>query len=170
MEHALRVAYHRAWDRPLGLLLESGLLDQCFARAKFIHIVRNDLLGQAISYDIALQTDQWASFQNSRIPPEGLHFSADRISSHIEQFRNENLTFAQVFEANEITPMRVSYEALLTDAQGVLTGLAPLFGFETLVPEKSRATLSRQSSKINDIWRGLYLDHSSDPQDALPET
>jgi LPS sulfotransferase NodH len=141
----------------LPLLQEAGLLDRCFRNARFIHITRDDTLDQAISLEIALQNQRWASFLAAAKPDEALEFSAPSIAMHRERFREENSMFETLFAANGIVPARVTYEALAKDPAGTLDRLAPLFGFETLRPDLVKVTTARQAGAINRRWRELFL-------------
>ena len=141
----------------LPLLQEAGLLDRCFRNARFIHMTRDDTLDQAISYEIALQNQRWASFLLPTKPDEALEFSAERLGMHREQFREENRLFEALFAANGIVPARVTYEALVQDPQGTLDRLAPLLGFDTLTPNPAKVDTARQASAINQRWRELFF-------------
>lgn len=146
----------------LPLLREAGLLDRCFAGARFIHITRADALGQAISYEIACQNRRWASFLPSAKPDEALEFSAERIAEHVARFAAGNRQFEELFAANGIVPLRITYEELLQDPQSALDRLAPSLGFNTLTVDATKLRLARQAGAINKRWRELFLAAKAD--------
>jgi LPS sulfotransferase NodH len=136
----------------LPLLRETGLLPRCFAGARFIHVRREDRLAQAISLEIALQTEQWASDQAVAIAPGALQFRPEKIAEHVAEIARQNREFAELFALNGIAATTVRYEDLVADPAGTVAGLAPVFGLERLAADLSRVRLVKQAGAINRDW------------------
>jgi LPS sulfotransferase NodH len=138
----------------LPVLAESGLLQACLARARFIVIEREDKLDQAISYEIARQTGAWAAFQ-----PAGPHpprFSAPRIAAQRDAFIRQHRQLDSFLAANGIVPLRVTYEALRADPLAALAPLAAAIGLPPPAPPAA-PRFTRQANARNAEWRARFL-------------
>lgn len=142
----------------LELLGEAGLLDQAVNRGNFVFMSRQDLLAQAISLEIALQTERWTSLMTGTLPDNALTFKPSRLDRLMADIEVENREFETFFAANGIEPVRVQYERLVADPQKTLDAIGKRLGFRRrLHPHPERLTLSRQSGPLNTEWRERYL-------------
>lgn len=73
------------WDQ-FYLFLKNGVLNRYLFAARFVMIRRRDLLGQAISYEIASQTGQWAS---NWVGVKEVVYSKDSIHKKIQYIINQ---------------------------------------------------------------------------------
>ncbi|MBV8397198.1 MAG: hypothetical protein JOZ17_00450, partial [Acetobacteraceae bacterium] len=64
-KHGILVS--KATVTQIAVLAKAGVLDHILPRTSFLLLERSDQLGQAISYALALGTDQWTSAHEARI-------------------------------------------------------------------------------------------------------
>ena len=130
-------------NRPPEHLLGSGL--------SWIHIRREDRLGQAISWVRALQTQQWASFQRPLLPA---HYDRTAIARALERIGSHEKAWEQLLA--DRSPLRLRYEDLTIDPGGVLCAVAQHLG---VTPPKHlpQAGLKRQSDGLTAEWRARFI-------------
>jgi len=144
------------WDQ-FYLFLKHGVLNHYLFGARFVMIRRRDLLGQAISYEIASQTGQWTSNWVGVKEPV---YSKDSIHKKIQYIINQYANWFMFFAQNNLPWAEVVYEDLLKDPENILHEV-----LEHLVPEikiKAKAELNKsglsvQRNQINDQWRERFV-------------
>jgi len=127
---------------------------------KFVHLSRTDVLKQAISGVIAVQTQSWKS---SRAPAKSLtddDFDAVEISRTMEDCMVHNERWKNIFELFGIQPLRITYEELAADPPDVSAAVADFLGLDG-PPIKDRrfatAPLQVQSNDLNARWEERFL-------------
>lgn len=151
----------------LLLLHEFGLLARLLPRSHFIFIRRADLLGQAISTDIAFQTDIWHAAQQPADDRPEPRFCAERIAMIVAEIARQNAAFETFFGLNGIRPYALIYESVIDDPAGTLAGIGRWLQLEhrpTLRPAAVRAR--QQRDERNRLWRRLYLERAATPPPA----
>jgi len=130
-------------NKPPEHLLGTGL--------SWIHIRREDRLGQAISWVRALQTQQWASFQRPLLPAR---YDQTAISRALQRIASHEQAWEQLLA--DRSPLRLRYEDLTMDPGGVLRGVACHLGVSppARLPE---AGLKRQSDGLSAEWRARFI-------------
>ena len=150
--------YRRIWS----------LVAPLFPNPVFIHVRRQDSLRQAISAVRATQTGLWRS-----IPGVGRQsgvaeavYDAGRIRDAMA-FRAYCLNhWRGLFDALQVTPYDLTYEALDADLAGVTAKLAQHRGVKALDPPAPR--MKRQSDDETEAWVLRYLREESDPEIERP--
>ncbi|QDQ83138.1 Stf0 family sulfotransferase [Paraburkholderia megapolitana] len=82
---------------------------------RHIYIWRNDILAQAISYQISIETGVWHNFSNSRHDETFHYISRDSILDKINFLLNAEKFFLDFFNKNGLSPYKISYEELISD-------------------------------------------------------
>lgn len=141
----------------LEVLGRAGVLDHCRATLRYVLITRRDLLGQAISAEIAAQTGQWTSNMTVEAAPDRLTFSRDRIAAYMAAFAADNAAWDAYFADNGITPARVIYEDLVADPARSIAAVRRALGIAGITFDATRVTLRRQAGALNARWRELFL-------------
>lgn len=124
---------------------------------RFIWLTRNDLIGQAISYWRAIQTNQWASshaFTNDQ--PE---YDFGEISKLIDQIEYEQSEWERFFAGHEIKPLRLYYEKVCEDIESSTASCLEYLGVDSKhVPKDlvSQLTLTKQADHISAQWRQRF--------------
>ena len=141
----------------LEILGKAGILDRIIGLSRFVMVERVDKLAQAISYDLALQTGQWAHSMASRKSEAELEFSYGWIAKIIEAILDQNQRFARFFALNGIIPSVVLYERLAEDPDHQVTLLGRYLGVRELRYVPENVDPQRQAGRINCEWRDRFL-------------
>jgi LPS sulfotransferase NodH len=140
----------------LEILGRSGVLDHLGARVRYVHVERLDRLAQAISWEIARQTQHWSSHRSHLPAPEPVYDRAG-IEAAIELFAGYNHGFGTFFGLNGIVPEHVTYEALVARPAEVAEGVvAGMFAGPAGV-DPAKVTFRRQAGPRNEEWRRRFL-------------
>ena len=146
----------------LGLLVQSGMLDDLLPQSHFIVIERADKLAQAISLAIAEQSQQWAWYLPSVVPEGELRYSATRIAELIDAITEQELATWRFFALNGIVPLAIRYEVLIQHPQIAIDRITDHLGLPRAVIDPSRIELRKQASELNERWRERFLQGDDD--------
>jgi LPS sulfotransferase NodH len=141
----------------LVMLADAGILDALGSRVTYLLIEREDRLGQAISRVIAAQNLRWTTAHTSTVPDNELVFQRGWIKQELAEIAVMNAAFFQFFSANNIVPVRITYEKLLVDPRPALAALAKTMRLGELQPRPENVTIRRQANALNAAWRRAYL-------------
>lgn len=130
-------------------------LERAFGRLRFIHVRRDDVLAQAVSWLRAEQTNTWyvGDAGASRREPR---FDPDRIDQLTQLIDEHNCAWEEWFSSAGVKPHRVRYEELAADMSGVTRGILGYLGLDVsdgraIVPQHAR-----QADELNDQWIARY--------------
>ena len=119
---------------------------------RYVHIRREDVLRQAISWVRALQTNQWASSHDA------LHdaaFDREQIRLYLDRIRAEDSAWEEFFAARSIAPCRVVYERLVDEPAGTVRAVLGFLGIDD-PGQVAPLTLERQADALTDEWVARY--------------
>lgn len=119
----------------------------------WLYVRRQDTLGQAISWELALQTGRWASSQRSWFPPM---YSRARIQRRLDAIARAENGWSAFFAARRITPHVVAYEDLAADLDGVVRGALRHLGEPDDAPTV-RPSQRPQANAISQDWRARFM-------------
>jgi len=116
----------RYLDNPEGHRLLHG--------GRFIYLFREDLLAQAISFHVSMETGIWGldNRVTSTAPSEPRFFDVQLLEARLEELAKADMSWRTFFARNGIAPLFLSYEQIVADlprAVGTITarfGLPPL--------------------------------------------
>jgi LPS sulfotransferase NodH len=100
-----------SWDQ-MAMLLRWNI-PAMFPRVTVIHVMRHDMVAQAVSYGIALQTKQWSS----RHAADGSEpvANSEQVADSMIKFHNANLMIRLITEAAGMERFDIGYEQIVTD-------------------------------------------------------
>lgn len=127
---------------------------------KIIHITRCDLVGQAISYQIASQTKKWTSKQTGLLAENTVQFYPEQISSLVraaQHSANGICMFAEIFK---VPRLHVTYEALVSNPRGALEQVAEFAQQDSATWPVRQPDIERQATEVNESFRARYLDYA----------
>jgi len=145
----------KASPEQIGMLHHFGVL-RLFPRVDVLHIERDDVLGQAISYCIADDTKRWSSLHKA--PPEAEPaYDGERIRAVMREAALAGLRVRLVCETLGLNRIPVSYEELAADTPATVRRISaaldvPLQG-HTLKPP----ALRKQAGATNALFRQRFL-------------
>jgi LPS sulfotransferase NodH len=126
---------------------------------KIIHITRGDLIGQAISYQIANQTKKWTSKQAGIMPEGAVVFNPEQISSLVQDAQNSANAISMLAEIFNVPRLHVTYERLVNVPQRVLDQVAEFTHQDAANWPVKEPDIKRQASPLNDDFRARYLNY-----------
>ena len=103
-----------------------------FAGAHFIHLYREDVLGQAMSFHSAQVTGRWGFDDSVTTPPNPNGDIADPegINHALNELLNEDREWRRIFAQNAIKPLSRSYEELVANPKRAILDIATHIEYE----------------------------------------
>ena len=97
-----------------------------FSGAHFIHLYRQDILGQAMSFHNAQVTGRWGfdDTVTTAPNPKGDIADPEGINHALNELLNEDREWRRIFAQNEIKPLSISYERLVADPKQAILDIA----------------------------------------------
>ncbi|MEH6488264.1 Stf0 family sulfotransferase [Hyphomonas oceanitis] len=131
----------------------AALLDRSFGPVRFIHLQREDIVAQAVSWMRAEQTQLWHYRRGEPVPLRATpryHFG--KLKDFVHTIDAHNAAWDAWFAKAGITPLRVIYETLDEDPAGTAADLLAALGI-TLPPGQSlESPTLRQADALNREW------------------
>jgi LPS sulfotransferase NodH len=132
--HGVKLFYDHLTASPLTTLAAQhrlppeAMLHRLYPAARFLHLSRRDLRGQALSYARALLTDVWfesapgyqllpITYRASTVPP--LH--PPLVLQCEQEICEEEQRWVQFYQRHGITPLRLTYETMLDNIPNTIT-------------------------------------------------
>jgi len=121
----------------------------------FVHLERDDLLGQAISMVRAAQTDQWRSDE----PISGeAHYDPAAIGKALRAAAMDQARWRFWFARTGIEPVRLRYEEIIDDPQPAVDAIAALVDVAApLSVRAGDAPVSVQRDALSEQWRARFI-------------
>ena len=100
-------------------------LERAFGNLAFLHLQREDVIGQAVSWCRAEQTGFW---QHGDIASRQPHQNLDQMKRLHHAIRAHNTAWRSWFDRHGVQPQTVTYEGLVDDPGGTVAGVAAFLG------------------------------------------
>jgi LPS sulfotransferase NodH len=144
------------------------LLIRTFGRPRFVHVRRDDVLAQAVSWLRAEQTDTWYVGGNGEIGStsgtgQAPSYDRRRISDLMQVIDEHNAAWDSWFASVAVLPYRVRYEDLAADTTAVTRGILDFLGLQLLDGHPIVPRHHRQADELNDQWAARYRAHLPEP-------
>ena len=98
-----------------------------FPHLKFIYLVREDILAQAISYNRSMQTSQWSNYD---IPQSEAKYDYNSLLSSLGKIEQSINFWGNYFRNNNIQPYRITYEQFISDPDSETENILNVFGLK----------------------------------------
>ncbi len=137
------------------------LLSHAFPGLRYIQITRQDKVRQAVSLWKAVQTQAWRSDggENQASAPEPV-FSFRAINYLVRLLTAHDASWDAYFLGHGARPMKVTYEDLALDTEGVVRGVLDYLGIPQPADLEIRAPgLSVQADEISEEWVRRVHEH-----------
>jgi len=159
--NALRwiLAMERASDPTASQADDVAVLDRLFPAPTWVFLRREDTARQAISWYRALASETWLRRTGDEASPgpvaepvwSRLAWLEERARSHTERWR-------AWFARCRITPIEITYEALVSDLPGVVRQILGAVGLAVPAPvETTEPGLERMADEQSEEWLERYL-------------
>jgi LPS sulfotransferase NodH len=151
--------FKASWDQIL-MLYRFGIFAM-YPEVRVIHIHRKDILGQAISYHIALQTKQWTSLQTPQNDRTCM-FDGPGLSGIIGSILSGNQWIGQVATILDLPIRDVCYEDLVDRPLETVRDLAEFTGQDLARWTGAEPRIRKQASGLNESFRAQYITYARD--------
>lgn len=120
---------------------------------RYIWLVREDIVRQAVSLCRAKQTNLWTAREDATFAPV---FEFEKIEQCVTQLQRTDKKWEEWFAAQRLAPLRVTYESLTSDYGSTVRTILHHIGVPT--PAKIKPpTLQRQADALSEDWAQRYL-------------
>jgi LPS sulfotransferase NodH len=121
----------------------------------YVYLERRDLLGQALSWARALQTQQYRSTQ----PVQGLpHYDGAAIRERLQAIGQEYDNWSEFFTQHALRPVRLYYEDMIDEPGRAVDQIAACFGLTGRARiDHVAVDLTVQRDALTAEWRARYL-------------
>jgi LPS sulfotransferase NodH len=145
-----------------GVAGGAASIEAAFGRTRYLHLTRRDRLGQAISHLIATQTGLWhrnadGSELERLAEPAAPVYDPDVIRALIARAEARDLAWNRWFVRERIKPLRLTYEVLSADPQGVLGCVLAHLGLDPALAATVAPPTARLADATSDDWRARFL-------------
>ena len=163
------------WRLLLLLRLEHGdeclsdreLLERAFPGLRVIWLSRLDVVAQAVSLSKARQTGVWSrglwAAPGGDGPAAAPTFAFDEVRRCFDHLRREQERWERWFRDNELEPLRLTYEELNADNEGVTRRALAFLSVEAPPDLPIRALTYRQADAVNEDWIARYRGAAAGP-------
>jgi len=122
----------------------------------WIHLHRNDTLGQAISMCRATEARQWRLNPGDK-PVPWCEYSRDKVKGKLAIVERNAKNWSRVFGELGVQPCRVAYEDLLANPRGQIHRIATHLNVDITGCE-IKSNLRIQRDDTTELWRQRYLE------------
>lgn len=150
----LAFGFKASWDQ-IAMLARWGILDG-YPNLKVIHIHREDIIAQAVSFHIAFQTGKWASFAEGH--SEEVVFDYGLVRDLIDEITTGNAAIDILLNVTGHARLKLSYEALLADPEAAVTDALALIGTAPRTAVQPQPRFQRQATGRNAEFRRLFIE------------
>lgn len=141
------------------VMTKSGWVDW-LPDPRFIHLERDDLLGQAISCVRARQTGKFSSTRETLRPQT---YDGRAIAAQLRILSQGQARWRQYFARNAIAPLRLVYEEVAADPHASVVAIARHLGEpEIATVDLSRVEVEIQRDAISVEWRDRFIAEHAD--------
>lgn len=129
-------------------------------QSRYIWLVRQDTIAQAVSLYIATETDAWKSFTEEKKSREKLEYNEKKIYDYIEKIIRHNLEWKKFFLVNQIEYLQVNYEDLIVTPQTICQKICNFCGIETdhqfLI---DKVQFKKQGDSLNEEFASIFREN-----------
>lgn len=133
-------------------------LNLAFGRTRFVHLYRDDVLAQAVSWHRAEQTNIWHRTDQaaSKQPQQEPSFDFDEIRKLAQTIEEHHSAWRAWFASAGIQPHTVRYEDLDADPVGVADEILDFLGLKLPPGHSIKARHRRLADELNARWIDRY--------------
>jgi trehalose 2-sulfotransferase len=131
------------------------VIEQELGRTCFLHLHRNDVVAQAVSWAKAEQAHYWQDGDKA-VTGQRAQFSFDEVDRYVKTVIDHNAAWQAWFKASAVTPLVVTYEQLSADMAGTLGLIMQFLDLELPDDHTVEAPTRRQADEVNRDWASRY--------------
>lgn len=136
-------------------------LEAAFGRVLYIHLSRQDHLGQAVSMVKAEQTGLWHRAPDGTelerlAPPREPEYDFRRIADKVARLERSDAAWRTWFHEQGLDPLPIRYEALSTDPAAAVLRICAALDVPAPAPEHLIPGVARLADAVNEDWMDRY--------------
>jgi trehalose 2-sulfotransferase len=120
----------------------------------FVHLVREDVLGQAISLCRVNQTGRFRSPQPESSAP---WYDGEAIRDAVALFARADARWTAFFARTGIAPLRLVYERIARDPQGAVDSVSDLLQVARTRIDPARVVQTVMRDELSEEWRARFI-------------
>jgi LPS sulfotransferase NodH len=124
-------------------------LEEALGPLTFVHLRREDVASQAVSWYRAEQTGYW---QQGDVITQETRQDIAQMRLLMETVRKHNAAWQAWFDAQGVEPYTITYEQLLDDRRRVIQGIAARLAVELPSGWRPRSPHRKQADELNRAW------------------
>ncbi len=137
------------------------LLTDQFGPMHFIHLTRADMIAQAVSLAIAEQSGLWHRNADGSVLEQVKEISTPvydtaAITKELSGLQADAIAWQHWFDANDIAPHRLTYEALSADPQHTLAKVLTHIGMDPAIAATIQPGTAKLANAVNRDWCARY--------------
>jgi trehalose 2-sulfotransferase len=129
------------------------VLTGAFGPLRLVHLRRDDVVGQAVSWARAEQTGYWQEGDRSSAQPR---FEFGRIAGLVRTIGEHNAAWSTWFVEQDVEPHSVTYEDVTGNPRQAVHGILDHLGIERPANWRPDARQRRQADEVNAAWVRRY--------------
>lgn len=138
------------------------LINHAFGRARFVHITRDDVVAQAVSWARAEQTRVWQSTspQDASAPDREPAYDRAQIQGFVDTIKTHNAAWVEWFSVAGVDPYRIRYEVLDADPMGTISSVLECLDLEMPPNREIVSPNQRMADDLNQNWIDRFRSES----------
>lgn len=129
------------------------VLVDAFGPLRLVHLRRDDVVGQAVSWARAEQSGYWQEGDRSSAR---LRFELGRVADLVRTIRDHNAAWSTWFAQQGVEPHSVTYEDVTADPRRVVQGILDRLGIGVPPTWRPAPRQRRQADEVNADWVRRY--------------
>lgn len=149
---------------------DAARMEAAFGRTLFIHLTRADKVDQAVSLVRAGQTGLWhraadGSELERTAPPREPVYDGAAIAAAVAELTGYDREWAEWFDREGVSPLRLTYDALSADPAGTLTTVLEALG----LPRAAALGVKPGTARLADATNRDWVERFRSARPHLPE-
>ena len=129
---------------------------------RYIYLTRRDFVAQGISLYKAVTTGHFQSVkeksEETKENLENINYDKEKIKEWTMHNLQQELGFEKMFKKQRLSPLRISYESLCEDSEGVVGNIADYLEISGSVIIRDRKVRHKKvSDEKNVLWKERFL-------------
>ena len=129
------------------------VLADTFGRLRMVHLQRDDVVGQAVSWARAEQTGYWQRGDVSTTEPA---LDLEQVDELVRTIQAHNAAWLSWFAAQGIRPHVVKYDALAADPERTVRSILDHLDVKAPAGWRAASTHPKQADEVNAEWVRRY--------------
>ena len=143
--------------------------EQAFGHTLYIHLSRQDKVGQAISLVRAEQSGLWhlaadGSVLEGTTSPLPVTYDGDRIATVFGELESDDAAWDDFFRTRHIEPLRLVYETVTADPQSALASILEALGRDPDIASTVATGTARMANATSLEWSARFRRDHGLPQ------